>query len=448
MDFVKEIKPAAALATMKDKAEIERLYKRYRLGIIIAITVGYGFYYTCRIGLSVAKKPLIDAGILTVEQIGWIGAATFYGYAFGKFINGFIADYSNVRKLFTAGLLLSAICNAVFGFSNLFWAFIIAWALNGWFQGFGAACCAVSLTNWFTCRNRGKYYGIWSSAHSIGEGLTFIGTSVLVLHFGWRGGFLGPAIVCIAVAFIVYFLMKDRPASCGLPSAIQLENEDAASITESAEARGTLSAQLQIFKNPALWLLCFSSAAMYITRYAVTSWGMLYLQEMRGFSTMRAGYLLGINTCLGIVGGVCYGFVSDFIFRGRRPPASFMYGILELIALFMIFVFPIKSFWLLSIAMGLFGFTIGGLLVGLSGLFAVDIASNKASGAALGFVGVFSYIATALQENISSCLIQSNSTVVDGITHYNFDKAIIFWIGASMLSLLLSLLTWKAKVNG
>jgi OPA family sugar phosphate sensor protein UhpC-like MFS transporter len=449
MGLLNFIKPAPPIPVMQDKAAAERLYKRYRLAIMLAITIGYGFYYTCRVGLSVVRKPLIDSGILSIEQIGWIAAVGFYGYAFGKLINGFLADYSNVRKLFSLGLLLSAICNAVFGFSKLYWVFLAAWALNGWVQGFGAACCGVSLANWFTYRHRGKYYGIWSSAHSIGEGLTFVGTSALVLHFGWRGGFVGPAIACTIMAALAYLAMKDRPASCGLPPAAELENEPVQFVQQPAEQKSTLSSQLEMFKMPALWLLCFSSAAMYITRYAVTSWGMLYLQEIRGFETMQAGYLLAINTILGISGGICYGFISDLIFKGRRPPASLLYGLFNLFAMFMIFVFPVKSFWMLAFLMGIFGFTIGGLLVGLGGLFAVDIASNKASGAALGFVGVFSYIATALQENISAWLIKSGSTVVDGvITHYNFDKAIVFWIGASAVSVLLSLMTWKAKVSG
>jgi OPA family sugar phosphate sensor protein UhpC-like MFS transporter len=278
--------------------------------------------------------------------------------------------------------------------------------------------------------------------------MTFIGTSALVVHFGWRGGFVGPALVCTLVAFFVYMLMKDRPVSCGLPTAAEWENQRK-ELSPIPVTATTLSSQLEIFKNPALWLLCFSSAAMYITRYAVTSWGMLYLQEARGFDTMAAGSLLGINTFVGIVGGIGYGFMSDWVFKGRRPPASLVYGILELIALFMIFVVPIKSYWLLAAAMGLFGFTIGGLLVGLSGLFAVDIASNRASGAALGFVGVFSYIAVAIQETVSVCLIQKSSSIIEGVavTHYDFSNAIIFWIGASVVSLFLSLLTWKAKVS-
>ena len=78
---------------IKLQSDIDKKYKRNRIKIILAITIGYGFYYVCRLGLSVVKKPLIDEGIFTATQLGKIGAGIFYGYAFGKFINGFLADH-------------------------------------------------------------------------------------------------------------------------------------------------------------------------------------------------------------------------------------------------------------------------------------------------------------------------------------------------------------------
>ena len=36
------------------------------------ITIGYGIAYTCRLGLSVVKKPLIDAGIFSADELGMI----------------------------------------------------------------------------------------------------------------------------------------------------------------------------------------------------------------------------------------------------------------------------------------------------------------------------------------------------------------------------------------
>ena len=75
-------------ATCPDKpvlssaSEIDRLYKRHRLRIMLAITIGYGLVYTCRLALSVVKKPLIDGGIFSAEELGIIGSALFYSYAF------------------------------------------------------------------------------------------------------------------------------------------------------------------------------------------------------------------------------------------------------------------------------------------------------------------------------------------------------------------------------
>ena len=70
-----------ALAESISPTGIDALYRRHRLRVMLAITLGYGFIYTCRLGLSIVKKPLIDEGIFTVEQLGMIGSALFYGYA-------------------------------------------------------------------------------------------------------------------------------------------------------------------------------------------------------------------------------------------------------------------------------------------------------------------------------------------------------------------------------
>ena len=100
--------------------------------------------------------------------------------------------------------------------------------------------------------------------------------------------------------------------------------------------------------------------------------------------------------------------------------------------------------WVNVLAMSLFGVAMGVLICFLGGLMAVDIVPRKASGAALGIVGVASYIAAGVQDVISGWLIESASTLLeDGSRHYNFTSAAIFWIGASVISFLLPILNWK-----
>ena len=90
--------------------EVDRLYRRNRIRVMLAITIGYGLIYMCRLAIGVVKKPLIDEGIFTPAELGTIGSALFYTYAIGKLTNGFLADHANVRRFLAAAFLLTALC--------------------------------------------------------------------------------------------------------------------------------------------------------------------------------------------------------------------------------------------------------------------------------------------------------------------------------------------------
>lgn len=433
---------------LDDPKKIDQLYRRNRILMMLAVTIGYGFAYTCRLAMSVVKKPLIDGEIFSAEQLGMIGSAIFYGYAFGKFTNGFLADHANLKKFFATGVFISALINLAMGWSSLLWVWIILWGFNGWFQGFGAPTGAVTLSTWFSNRERGRFYGIWSTAHSMGEGLTFFGVAALVSLLGWRAGFWGPGILCIVAAIVIYNMMQDRPQTLGLPSIADWKNDHGDIVTEAkAIAQSTLKSQLSILKLPPIWILGLASATMYVTRYAINSWGILYLQEAKGFSLVEAGSLIGINTLAGIVGCVAYGFISDKLFGARRPPVTLIFGIIELAALVVIFFSPVGHPVILTIAFVVYGFTLSGLLAALGGLFAIDIAPKKAAGAVMGFIGIFSYIGAGVQDQISGYLIEQGTTIVGGVRHYDFSHVIVFWVGASIVSMLLAATLWRTKVR-
>ena len=110
-----------------------------------------------------------------------------------------MADYANIKRFFTFGLITSGAINISMGLNQSITLWIVFWFLNGWVQGIGAPSCAIALTNWFSPKERGWYYGLWSTAHAIGEGLTFIGTAALVDYFSWHAGFIGPGISLIII---------------------------------------------------------------------------------------------------------------------------------------------------------------------------------------------------------------------------------------------------------
>jgi OPA family sugar phosphate sensor protein UhpC-like MFS transporter len=431
-----------ALAESLSPGNIDALYRRHRLRVMLAITLGYGFIYTCRLGLSIVKKPLIDGGIFSVEELGMIGSALFYGYACGKLLNGFASDHFRPRMFFSASIFLAAIVNLFMGFSTLLWVSVTLWALNGWFQGMAAPSAVISIRNWFTIHERGRCYGIWSASHSIGEGLTFYVIAAVVAAFGWRYGFITPGIICIAVAAWAYAFLRDAPSTVGLPDVNEWRGEP----VSPEPARSTWHSQKVIFGIAAIWVIAVASALMYVTRYAINSWGVLYLQEIRGMSLLDAGFFMSINTIAGIAGSIAYGFVSDKLFDARRPPANLIFAIVEVLALLLIFYGP-ESRFLLAVGFALYGAALSGLIAAVGGLFAVDLAPRQATGAAMGLVGVFSYLGAAMQETFSARLISEGVTVVDGARVYDFDTAILFWIGSSVVSMLLAASLWNAKVR-
>jgi OPA family sugar phosphate sensor protein UhpC-like MFS transporter len=432
---------------LSDRGQIDKLYRRNRISVMLSITLGYGIYYTCRLGMSVVKKPLIDQGIFTAEELGMIGSAIFYTYAFGRLVNGFLADHSNVKKFFPLGLLLSAMINLIIGNTTLFWVWVVLWGLNGWFQGFGSPSSVVALSHWFSNRERGRYYGIWGTAHSIGEGLTFIVSSLLVTVWGWQGGFVGPGTFCILAAVILYYTLRDRPATYGLPDIADWKNDHGITITsENKQKLSVGKTQFLILKLRPIWILGFACAMMSATRYAINSWGILYLQEAKGYSLLEAGSILGLNTLAGIAGCTAYGFISDKLFAARRPPVTLIYGLIEVLSLFIIFYAPPGHPALLTLAFVIYGFSMSGILVALGGLFAVDIAPKRVAGAAMGFIGIFSYLGAAFQERISGHLIQQGITMLNGVRNYDFSKVILFWIGCSVISLILATALWRVKI--
>lgn len=429
---------------LEDRAAIDDLYRYHRLRMMLAITLGYGVIYTCRLALGIVKKPLIDAGIFGPAELGIIGSALFYAYAIGKLTNGFLADHANIKKFLALGFVLTALCNVGMGFSTTVALSVLLWGLNGWFQSFGAPGSVVAITAWFSNRERGRVYGVWSTAHSIGEGLTFLVIGVAVAALGWRWGFWLPGLIGVFIAAVAYRFVQDRPRTLGLPTVADWRNDHYEQL--NTQQKSTFATQLSILRIAPIWILALASSTIYITRYAINSWGVLYLQEARGYSLTTAGTVLMISTLAGMVGAISYGFVSDKLFHARRPPVNLLFAIVELTGLLLIFFGP-PNMPVLILGMVLFGIGLTGLVTSLGGLFAVDICPKQVAGAAMGLIGIFSYLGAAIQENVSGHLIERGMSVADGMRTYDFSAVIWFWVGSSVLSMLLAACLWRVKLR-
>lgn len=429
----------------------EKLFKRLGFQSFLAGTIGYSLYYVCRTTLNVVKKPILDEGILDATQLGLIGSTLLFAYAIGKFVNGFLADHSNIKRFMATGLIVSAAANLIMGILGFagaaiptmafFVLFAIMWGINGWSQSMGSPSAIIALSRWYPLNKRGTYYGFFSLSHNLGEFLSFLFVGLVVSTFGWQWGFLGSSIAGVLGVIVIIFLLHDNPQSKGLPSVEDMAHEE-----KKDEGVSTGDLQKQVLKTPAVWILAAASAFMYISRYAINGWGVLFLQETKGFSLAEATSIISINALLGIFGTVLSGWFSDVVFKGDRYKPAFLFGALNSVSL-VLFLFGGNAAWINIFAMVLFGISIGVLICFLGGLMAVDIVPRKASGAALGVVGCASYIAAGIQDVASGWLIDKNvQTLADGTLSYDFTPVAIFWVGASVISFLLPLMNRK-KAN-
>ena len=467
IDFFRVSQPSAEKLPA-DKAD--KQYKKLRFQTFVAGTLGYSLYYVCRTGLNVVKGPIIGEGFLTATQLGAISSCLLYAYAAGKFVNGILADRSNIKRFMATGLLVSAFANLVFGLTGLWNTAVGAassalviflcflWTLNGWAQSMGTAPAVVGLSRWFPLSIRGTYYGFFSSSHNIGEGLSFVFCGALVGLAGWQWGFMGSAIAGVIGVLIIIFFMHDTPESKGLKQVEvltgektqeQVDAEAAAKAAAKADNDAeTKKIQKAVFRNPGVWFLALASGFMYVSRYAVNGWGTLVL-EGKGFSTAEATMIISINAWCGIFGTVLSGFLSDKLFKGDRQIPALVAGILHAVSI-ILFLYGGDSVAVNVIAMVLRGLAIGVLICFLGGLMAVDIVPRKASGTALGIVGLVSYIFASTQDIISGVLIDKNTTEVlneagEMVKSIDFGPVGYLWIGAAIISFILPLFNWKRK---
>lgn len=467
LDFYKMSAPSK-VKVAQDR--VNRVWKRKRFESFLAGTFGYALYYVCRLSMGVMKQPLIDAGLLSAAQLGLIGACLYWCYAVGKLINGFLGDSCNIKRFMATGLIISVAMNlcmgilgasaasGVFPTSALFICFAIMWGINGWAQSMGAPPAIIALSRWFPLKVRGTYYGFFSASHNIGEGLSFIFVGSLVAAAGWKWGFFGAAIAGTIGVILILLLLHDSTESNGLPAVEVLAGEKteeeltkerkilAAGAADAAQAQKLETKRLQraVIKNPGVWILALASAFMYMSRYAINEWGVIFLQEAKGYTLEGAAGIIAINPIFGIIGTVVSGWLSDFVFRGDRKYPAFVAGVLEAIAL-ALFLFGGSAMWVNALAMVLFGVAIGVLISFLGGLMAVDIVPRKATGAALGIVGMASYAAAGLQNVVTGLLLDGRPRLENGA--HDFSLVSWFWFGAAVISFLLPILNWRRKVQ-
>lgn len=378
----------------------------------------YASLYMGRYNLTVAQGALGD--LISKVAFGEIFAlgAVVYGFAF--LLNGPLTDRWGGRRAMLVAAAGSAVANIAMGLAvkssllgglgkeSLLATLTALYALNMYFQSFGAVAIVKVNAHWFHVRERGKFSGIFGIMIASGIFLAFdLNERILrALKGSGAGGidpnwhvFLIPGFVLLAFFLFELAFLKNTPSDAGLSD---FDTGDASSGEDSAPVPA-FQLMKRILTHPVILTVALVEFCTGVLRNGVMHWFRIYAKEMLAhgsgsaaawdFALSNWGLILMIA---GVIGGMSAGYVSDLFFQSRRAPAAFfLYALLTVCCGVM--AFSLQNAWLLVFLVFLISVAVIGTHGLLSGTATMDFGGRKGAATAVGIIDGFVYLGTGLQ---------------------------------------------------
>ncbi len=389
------LKPAPPAPEIQDPDVVKERYKYWRWRIFYGMYVGYVFYYFTRKSFTFAMPILMEDLGLQISDLGILSSILAITYGLSKFLSGILADRSNPRYFMGIGLILTGVFNILFGMSSSITFFAIFWGFNGLFQGWGWPPCARLLTHWYSQKERGTWWGLCSSSHSVGGALIPLVAAFCAQLWGWRYAMYLPGVMCIGIGLFLMNRLRDTPRSLGLPTIEKYKN-DFPGAKKDEEKEISIKEMLlkHVLSNKYIWILAISYFFVYIIRQAINDFGALFLIKAKGYSMMAANGSIFWFEIGGIFGSLAAGWASDKIFKGRRGPINVLFSIAVIFAIAAFYLSPGDQKIIDYSLMFAIGFLIFGPQM-LIGIAAVELSHKKAAATSNGFVGWIAYLGAA-----------------------------------------------------
>jgi OPA family glycerol-3-phosphate transporter-like MFS transporter len=385
----------------------------------------YAFLCMGRYNVIVAKGAL--GTLISKEDLGIIFGVGTWTYALSFLVNGPLIDKKIGGK---NGIMIAALgaslANVALGVLtwlitvkhlrvNLVAAFSLIYAVNMYFQSYGAMSIIKVKAYWFHVRERGVFGAIFGTFISSGVYFAFDWGGAIVsltkadapdnflkrifqatgstVDATWAVFFI-PAAILIVCLVLDWWLIQDSPEKSGFA---YFDTADASSGQMHVEF-SVLDLLKKIFANPLMLMIACVELTSGIFRYCALTWYPSFAAEIKQPGAEFFAQHWGWFTCIfGIIGGFAGGIVSDRLFRSRRgPPAAILCGLVLALAVIMaVFLFSapqIVGWSAVMIVMASIGITSL-----MSGTAATDFGGRKATATCSGVVDGFAYIGSSLQ---------------------------------------------------
>ena len=390
----------------------------------------YAFLYMGRYNLTVSKNAM--GTLMSKEDFGLIFAAGTWTYALSFLVNGPLVDKIGGKKGIIIAALGSSIANILLGVLtflvltnrlkiNLVLAFSAIYAVNMYFQSYGAVSIIKVKAYWFHVRERGVFGAIFGTLISFGVYFAFDwGQAIVTLAKAQLEGgaswlrdvirrvfaldaepvdatwavFFIPAAILLVWALLDWWLIKDTPEQAGFP---HLDTADASS--GQMDMHLTTSDLLRkVFASRLMLLFAVVEFTSGVLRNGIMQWYLIFAKEVKQPGTEFFVQHWGLLLCFfGIIGAFVGGLISDKWFQSRRgPPATLLCGFMFLMAALMA-MYLFSSPLVVGSAAILISMAVIGVHSLMSGTAAADFGGRKATATCSGIVDGFVYLGTGLQ---------------------------------------------------
>lgn len=304
------------------------------LALVILMAIG-SINYVDRQLLSLLIEPVRQDIPLSDTAFGLLTGLFFaLFYASMGVPVAMLADRINRVKLVAVACTMWSVCTGLCGFAQNFWQLALARFGVGVGEAGGTAPSLSILSDYFKPEQRPAIIGLYTVNGPIG---VFIGISLggfIAAQYGWRMAFFTVAIFGIALAPILWLLVREplRGAT------------EAAAPSSAHEKAPSLLSTIRIFLMlPTLRLLLPASGLLAFVSYGLLNWIPAFLMRENGMALEQLalwfGPAAGVCMGLGIWGGgaiVNIGVKKSLTAYAWAPAFSVMIGCpFLLLALFM-----------------------------------------------------------------------------------------------------------------
>jgi len=480
LDWIKELVPIILLLIVVGFVFVrlpqvdvghDKAYLRRRVMNWLPLGLTYAFLYMGRYNLKVSQyafeeipgpdgSPLMgNTGFGIVFMVGTI----VYGISF--LINGPLTDRMGGRFSILTGAMGAMVANLVMGLAsltllkhgpgseyiaaNFIAVFSVLYAINMYFQSFGAVAIVKVNAPWFHVRERGVFGAIFGILISLGIYFAFDLGGMILSKIGLIWVFLVPSIL-LAIFWVIDFkVVRNTPAEAGLADF----NTGDATSGDSGPRLGAVKVFKKMLTNPIILTIAGVEFCSGFLRQAIMQWYGSFAKQTDAVLGLKSSFVnenWGLLLCIaGITGGVLAGTISDHLFQSRRGPvAGFLYGLMLVGTIVMTFTYTTPMVGWLVIIMSMAVIGVHGML---SGTASMDFGGAKNAGIAVGIIDGFVYLGTGVMSLTYAIILPKVELDPDGkivgpaLDPANWQAWPIAMIPLALIGFVLALRLWNAK---